>query len=245
VQLDVSVSKILQAKASVGLNQAKLVDPEQLPRVLGTPESVASGQKAADDAITLVRENGKLLPLKHLGTVYPGSAYKPIEAGTRLLVVIFSEDTRTESGRGLERQIRSRVPDVRVMYVDQRIASAMSDQVVNAVSQAQAVVAAVYMVPSAGKATGTGVTTGSLLSNILQSAAEKTAVVAIGSPYIAKDFPAVQNYLCTFSGAPVSETAAVKALFGEIAIHGHLPVTIPDIAARGAGIERPISGDRQ
>jgi hypothetical protein len=30
----------------------------------------------------------------------------------------------------------------------------------------------------------------------------------------------------------------VKALFGEIAIRGHLPVTIPGIAERGAGIER-------
>jgi beta-N-acetylhexosaminidase len=238
-QIDASVLKILQAKASVGLDHAKLTDPEQLPRVLGTPENVASAQKTAEDAITLVRDNGKLLPLKHEGTVEPGSAYKPIEAGNRLLVVIFSEDTRAESGRGLERQVRTRVPDVRVMYVDQRVANAMSEQIMNAVTQAQSVVAAVYMVPSAGKASGTGVTTGSLLTNILQAAAEKTALVAIGSPYIAKDFPAVQNYLCTFSGAPVSETAAVKALFGEIAIRGHLPVTIPDIAVRGAGIDRP------
>jgi hypothetical protein len=29
------------------------------------------------------------------------------------------------------------------------------------------------------------------------------------------------------------------ALFGEIAIRGHLPVTIPNVAQRGAGIERP------
>jgi hypothetical protein len=33
--------------------------------------------------------------------------------------------------------------------------------------------------------------------------------------------------------------AAVKALFGEIAIRGHLPVSIPNVAQRGAGIERP------
>jgi len=38
----------------------------------------------------------------------------------------------------------------------------------------------------------------------------------------------------------VSEIAAVKALFGESAIRGHLPVSIPAIAARGTGIERPV-----
>jgi beta-N-acetylhexosaminidase len=49
----------------------------------------------------------------------------------------------------------------------------------------------------------------------------------------------VQNYLCAFSNAAVSETGMVKALFGQIAIRGHLPVSIPNIAERGAGIERP------
>jgi hypothetical protein len=28
-------------------------------------------------------------------------------------------------------------------------------------------------------------------------------------------------------------------LFGEIAIRGHLPVSIPNVAQRGAGIDRP------
>jgi beta-N-acetylhexosaminidase len=60
----------------------------------------------------------------------------------------------------------------------------------------------------------------------------------MGNPYVAQDFPTIQNYLCTFSNASVSETSAVKALFGEIAIHGRLPVSIPNIAERGAGIER-------
>jgi beta-N-acetylhexosaminidase len=64
-------------------------------------------------------------------------------------------------------------------------------------------------------------------------------VIAMGNPYLAADFPKIENYMCTFSNASVSELAAVKALFGEIPIRGHLPVSIPNIAARGAGIERP------
>ena len=67
----------------------------------------------------------------------------------------------------------------------------------------------------------------------------------MGNPYVAQDFPAIQNYLCTFSNAGISETSAVKALFGEIAIHGHLPVSIPNIAQRGAGIERALQAVRE
>jgi beta-N-acetylhexosaminidase len=60
----------------------------------------------------------------------------------------------------------------------------------------------------------------------------------MGNPYLAQDFPAIQNYVGAFSNATVSETAVVKAIFGEISISGHLPVTIPGIASRGEGIER-------
>jgi len=63
-------------------------------------------------------------------------------------------------------------------------------------------------------------------------------VIAMGNPYLAQDFPAVQNYICTFSNAGVSEISAAKAVFGQIAMRGHLPVTIPNVAQRGFGIEK-------
>ena len=80
---------------------------------------------------------------------------------------------------------------------------------------------------------------GNLTRHLLERAAARTAVVAMGSPYLAQEFPEVQTYLCTFSHERVSELSAARALFGEIAIRGRLPVSIPGIAARGAGLERP------
>jgi beta-N-acetylhexosaminidase len=126
--------------------------------------------------------------------------------------------------------------------VDPRIAAGMSNEVLKAVDEAQTVVAAVYVIPTAGKV-GNSVamadSTGMLLQQLLDHAAEKTAIVAMGNPYLASDFPRIENYMCTFSNATVSEVAAIKALFGEIPIRGHLPVTIPNVAQRGAGLERP------
>ena len=248
-QLDASVLKLLKAKASMGLHKARLVDVNALPDMVGRPENLAIGQQISDDAVTLVRDNGKLLPLKQSGTVQTGLPYQQVEeARNGTVVVVLSEDVRTDVGRVLERAIKVRVPDANVIYVDPRIAAAMSADILKAVDQAQAVIAAVYVVPTAGKAMqgANGLTnsvalndaSGTLLQAILDHAAEKTAVLAMGNPYVAQDFPAIQNYLCTFSNASVSETSAVKALFGEMAIHGHLPVSIPNIAQRGAGIER-------
>src|SRR5208283_2318983 len=120
----------------------------------------------------------------------------------------------------------------------------------DAVQQAEAVILAVYAAPEAGKAvrTKTGAvlnqvappdTAAALLHEILRTAAEKTVVAAMGSPYVAAQFPEVQTYLCTFSNAQVSEFSAVKAMFGEIPMPGHLPITIPNIANRGAGVITP------
>ena len=123
-----------------------------------------------------------------------------------------------------------------------RIAAANSPEILKAAQEAEQIVVAVYAVPVPGLRSGAIISadpTGVLLQQILDRAAPKTAVVAVGNPYLAQDFPGIQNYVCTFSTASVSEVSAVKALFGEIPIHGHLPVTIPNIAPRGHGIDRP------
>jgi beta-N-acetylhexosaminidase len=164
------------------------------------------------------------------------------ETHNQVVGVIFSDDMRTESGRAFGREFRARIPDAHVIYVDSRVAAGMSDEVLKAVDEAETAVAAVYVIPTAGKI-GNSVAmadaSGALLQQVLDHAAQKTAVVAMGNPYLASDFPKIETYMCTFSNAAVSEVGAIKALFGEIPIRGHLPVTIPNVAQRGAGLERP------
>jgi len=226
------------------------VDLEVLDAIVAKPENQILGQQISDDAVTLVRDSGKLLPLKASGTAGARLPYqKAMEARNDTVAVIFTEDVRQDTGSVLERQIRSRVPDADILYVDSRIASAMAEGVLDSVDHARTVIVAVYSVPTAGKqvkgpnglTNSVGVSDASrvLLERILDRGAGKTVMLAMGNPYLAQDFPSVENYLCTFSNAPVSEVSAVKALFGEIPIRGHLPVTIPNIAERGAGIERP------
>jgi beta-N-acetylhexosaminidase len=242
-RLDASVLKILKIKASLGLHEARVVDLNQISGSIGRPENMGFGQAVADAAVAVVRDNGKVLPLKSKGT---GAAALPYmgreETHNDVLAVLFSDDVRTESGRAFGREFRARIPDAKVIYVDPRVASGMSDEVLKAVDEAKTVVAAVYVIPTAGKignSMAMADATGSLLQKLIDHAAEKTAVIAMGNPYLASDFPKIENYVCTFSNASVSEVAAVKALFAEIPVRGHLPVTIPNIAQRGAGLERP------
>ena len=170
----------------------------------------------------------------------PRNAYQLVaENHNRELVLIFTDDSRSDWGRLLDQQVRMRIPDAHVMYIDPRDAAGLKQPVMDAVQEAEAVIAAVYEVPVPGKAANAAMMQGasaSLLHDVLGIAANKAVVVAMGNPYIAVQFTEVQTYLCTFSNAQVSELSAVKAMFGEIPMPGRLPVTIPNIAARGAGL---------
>jgi beta-N-acetylhexosaminidase len=249
-RLDASVLKILRAKASLGLEKTRLVDVGAIPRLVGKPENIVTGQRISDASITLVRNNGKLLPLRD---GRPGKRplvlYQPVKARPTMLVIILCDNVRADDGRVLERQIRKRAPDARVVYVDPRVAAARSDVVLKATDQAQQVVVAVYVVPSAARtrtvargqknSASLPDSTAKLLSRILARASEKTVVLAMGTPYLTKDFPTIQNYICAFSNATVSEISVARALFGEIPIPGHLPVNISNASVLGAGIGLP------
>jgi len=256
-RLNDSVRKILYAKASLGLHKARLVDLNAISYAIGKPESAAFAQKVADEAVTLLRDNGKLLPLRKAGTSAVENPYIPLGgSGRELLGVVFTDDQRLDQGRVLERELKLRVPTASVVYIDPHSAAPMTDAVLAWAEQAKTVVVAIYENPTSqgqvvvtnGKAhrtIGLSEAETRLMNGILGRAGERTAVVAMGSPYVAAGFPEVQNYLCTYSIASVSETAAARALFGEIGIRGHSPVTIPGIAERGAGLERPIMTSHQ
>jgi hypothetical protein len=123
---------------------------------VGKPANLAFGQQVADSAVTLVRDNGKVLPLqsplKSQGTAKAALPYTTQEeTHNRTVAVIFSDDVRTDSGRAFGRELRARIPDAHVIYVDPRIASGLSDEVLKAVDEARTVIAAVYVIPTAGR----------------------------------------------------------------------------------------------
>lgn len=250
-RLDASVLKILRAKSSLGLHKTRLVEVAAIAKVVGSPANVAAGQRISDDSITLVRDNGKLLPLRQGASVKNAAFLQRRGRQDRhsVLVIVVCDNVRAEDGRVLEREIRARMPDASVVYVDPRVAPGMADHVLQAVDQARAVVVAVYIVPSAARSRKLGRggkhpaslpdSTSALFERILGRASEKTAVLAMGNPYLTDDFPAIQNYICTFSNVTVSEISAARALFGEIPMSGKMPVNLSSVGVPPSIGSRP------
>jgi len=244
-RLDTSVLKILKAKASLDLHKTRVVDVAAVSRLVGNPANLAAGQRISDASVTLVRDNGKLLPLRPAGAIRNAAlAHQPGSQDRHPLVIVICDNRRSEDGHVLEREIRSRLVDADVVYVDPEVTPEATRDVLEAVDRARTIVVAVYVVPSAARSWKLGrhlkhaaslpASTAALFQSILSRAAERTAVLAMGNPYLSDDSPAIQNYICTFSNATVSEVSAARALFGEIPMSGQLPVNLS-----GPGLHTP------
>jgi beta-N-acetylhexosaminidase len=250
-RIDESVRKILEMKASIGLDRARLVDINEISHIVDKQENMQFAQRVAEDAITLVRDNGKVLPLtKMLPPPTESETFQAeIKPTVEVVTIIITDTVHGDWGRAFEKALKARRADATVFYVDKTYASAMSAQILQAVRDADKVVVAAYVVPTPAKqvmvngqmvnSVGLDESTGELLRNVLETAAAKTVVIAMGNPYVAQSFPNVENYVCTFSNATSSEVGVVKVLFGEAPTNGHLPVTLPGIARRGFGLQKP------
>jgi beta-N-acetylhexosaminidase len=139
-------------------------------------------------------------------------------------------------GQAFAMEVRRRSAAASVTLVDNTMSEMDLDAAVAHAAQASQYVVAAFA--SVGAYRGTAALGGgfpAMLQKLIDTK-KPVALVALGNPYLLRDFPGVAAYLTTYSNVPPSETSAVKALFGEIAIGGKLPITIPGFAQYGDGI---------
>jgi beta-N-acetylhexosaminidase len=65
-----------------------------------------------------------------------------------------------------------------------------------------------------------------------------SALLCLWSPYQAGKFPQAKAVLCLYGPTATAMKAAARLVFGEIRPRGRLPVTIPGLFPRGAGMRR-------
>lgn len=220
-RIDESVMRILTAKAHVGLASKKLVDLEQVHSVVNSIESNAVAQKIADRSVTLVRNTGDFVPLKQPAT-------------TAFFLLIEGRDS--VEGQAFAFEVRKRSAASNVIILDATMSDADLQAAAAHASQANQYVVAAFASVAAYR--GSVALSGGfpqLMQNLIATK-KPVALLALGNPYLLRNFADVAAYLTTYSTVPPSEVAAVKALFGEIPIGGKLPVSIPGLAQYGDGI---------
>jgi beta-N-acetylhexosaminidase len=189
--------------------------------VIESPEANAKAQEIADRAVTLVRNNANLVPLA---------------APDQACFVVMPENRFSAEGQVFTQQVRRRAAQASITVLEPAMPRPQIDDTVAKLAGCPNFAIAAFASVSASR--GTVGLAGELPHAVeaLLAMGKPVAFVALGNPYLLRNFPAVASYLATFSTVPPSETAAVKALWGEIAIRGHLPVSIPEFAKLGDGL---------
>ena len=217
-----AVRRILRAKAQLNLEQQRLVDLNRLNTVFGSPKFKNEAQDIASRGITLIRDNAKILPL---------DAAKP----QRILLVVIAGDPDPYPGSLIENELRDRAASLQTIRVDAKFTKANSVQL-PAPDTYDAAIAAVNVRVADGKGT-VGLPPEELaLLNALIAAPKPTIVASLGSPYLVAKFPNAKTWVAAFGTQDVVQRAMARALFGQTAIAGQLPVSVPGVAKLGDGL---------
>jgi beta-glucosidase-like glycosyl hydrolase/uncharacterized protein YbbC (DUF1343 family)/CubicO group peptidase (beta-lactamase class C family) len=229
-RLDASVTRLLEAKARLGLAARRPLDRAALRRRVGRPEDLDRAQSIARRAITLVRNTGDVLPLR---------PERPLDV---LHLVLASDWVNVNIGEG--DGIPGRVLRAHGARVDGRragpeISPAVADAIVAAAAAKSHVVVSAFVRVTSSKGRTDMDASHAALIRRLAATGTPVVVASYGSPYLLAQFPEVQAYLCAYGADPSVQRAATEALFGEHALTGRLPVSIPGLAAFGDGVQLP------
>ncbi len=179
-------------------------------------------RSSARAAITLVRDDAQLLPLRP-------------RAEDRVVVItpqpreLTPADSSADEPLALADAVRHHHPEVR----DVRVGSEPGD---DEITMARGAAAAAELVIVVTLATNVQAGQARLVEAVLETGTP-TVTVAMRTPYDLADYPRSATHLCSYSIVPASVGAVADALFGRAPIGGRLPVDIPGLYPRGHGME--------
>jgi beta-N-acetylhexosaminidase len=154
--------------------------------------------------------------------------------------LVLAEGHYSNEGLAFAQEIHKRIPDALALTLDPSLPDAALDVAATRMGFCEATVVAAF-VSVAARGTAALAPEFAKLVDTLIASGKPVTLIALGNPYLFRAFPKVAAYLTTYSTVAPSEIAAVKALFGEIPIRGRLPVTIPELAKYGDGIQLPAT----
>jgi beta-N-acetylhexosaminidase len=143
----------------------------------------------------------------------------PLARANQACFVIVTGVRGTPLGREFADEVRARTPAARIVPIDPQVSAADLEQIATSLSPCPKVVAANF---------ANGPWLGHLPAFLEQMLARRQPVilVSLSNPYLLASFPQVSAYLATFSTSTASESAAVRALYGEVPATARPPVTL-------------------
>lgn len=226
-RIEESARKILAAKYDLGLVAQRITLLDSIDRTVGRKDVSDLAKEIAEHAITLVRDDDKLIPLTTL---------KP---DARIFnLAITNGDDRTWIANSFVSRLGQSGRKVATMVLDDRSSDQEIQKAIEQAKTADLVIASLYGRVRSGQANSVGLPDpGARTLATLIAAKTPILGISFGNPYLLQGFPGLRTYMVTYGDMPSLQQAAARAVAGEIDIVGRLPISLPGLYSRGTGIQ--------
>jgi beta-N-acetylhexosaminidase len=226
-RVEQSVRRILAAKYDLGLVKQRMTPLDAIDRIVGSKDVGALAREIAEHAVTLVRNDDDLVPLKNLKSEARIFNLAITNGDDRLWVGNTFAGMMTRGGRKME-----------TVVLDDRSSTAEIEKALEKAKSADLVIASLYGRVRTGQARSVGLPEpGARALNALLENKVKVIGISFGNPYLLQNFPVLRTYVVAYGDMPSLQQAVARALLGEIDITGRLPISLPNLYPRGTGIQ--------
>ncbi|MDQ1729423.1 MAG: beta-N-acetylhexosaminidase [Pyrinomonadaceae bacterium] len=222
-----SARRVLAAKYDLGLVKQRLTPIDAIDVNVAGQESTALAREIAEHAITLVRNDDKLVPLGAL------------KREARIFnLAITNGDDRLWISNAFLGALTGAGLTIETLVLDDRSSEAEVKQALERAQRADLVIASLYGRVRTGQARSVGLPEpGAKALAALLGRRLPLVGISFGNPYLLQSFPELRTYLVAYGDMPSLQEAAARALTGEIDVTGKLPISLPGLYPRGTGIQ--------
>jgi beta-N-acetylhexosaminidase len=217
---------MLAAKFDLGLVQQRITSLDGIDREVAGKRANELADEIAQDAITLVRNDAKLLPLNLTST-------------TRVFnLAITNGDDRAVIAQPFIGAMSRGGIKMDTVVLDDRSSDVEVAKTIDKAARADIVIVSMYGRVRTGQARSVALPDpGAKALNELISRNAKLVGISFGNPYILMGFPNLQTYVVAYGDMPSLQEESAQALLGRTEFKGRLPISLPGLYPRGTGIQ--------
>jgi beta-N-acetylhexosaminidase len=213
-RIEYSLRKLLSAKRWLKIVENRFSDLNNIPKVVGSQKHFILAETIAEKSITLVKNEKQIVPIDK-------SKHKTI------FCITITEGLGNESEEIFQSLIQEKFPDSMRALVHEQTNDGYYEKILQSAKKADLIILPSFIKVKAYQGTVSLSEKHEEFIQKLIGMKVPIVLISFGNPYLLSLFPKVNAYLCAYGDTQVSQKATLKALLGEIDIHGKLPISIP------------------
>jgi beta-N-acetylhexosaminidase len=222
-RIDESALQMLKLKEKAGLHLSKNVNFKTMQMNVGADKSHRKAENIAQQSITLVKNDGNLIPVNYLNS-------KQIN----VIDIYGSSFNHTQSIA--TKTLLTNLIDVNSYVIDETDSFEYLESVINKIDENSINIFNIFSKPSAWRGTVALNENQTVFINAFSEKTKNIIMVSYGNPYIIRDYQNISTYICAWENQVDLQKAGAKVILGLNDVSGKLPINIPDVAKRGTGI---------